>query len=92
MINRSWSKVRADLVGVNPPAIFGRFVDMDGKLSPFDAPLWKLPTVLTYTATGRTAWLMGVKAGVMPKPVKIPGTRSVAWRANDVREWVGGLK
>jgi predicted DNA-binding transcriptional regulator AlpA len=65
---------------------------MNEKLNPVDSPLWKLPTVLTYTATGRTAWLMGVKAGVMPKPVKIPGTRSVAWRANEVRDWVEGLK
>ncbi len=65
---------------------------MSEKLNPLVAPLWKLPTVLTYAATGRTAWLMGVKKGLMPQPVKIPGTRSVAWRAADVKAWVEGLK
>ncbi len=65
---------------------------MNRKLNPVDAPQWKLPTVLSYTATGRTAWLMGVKAGIMPKPLKIPGTRSVAWRAEDVKAWVEALK
>jgi predicted DNA-binding transcriptional regulator AlpA len=65
---------------------------MNGKINPYDAPLWKLPNVLTYAATGRTAWLMGVKKGLMPQPVKIPGTRSVAWRADDVKAWVEALK
>jgi predicted DNA-binding transcriptional regulator AlpA len=61
-------------------------------LDPIYAPLWKLPTVLSYTAMGRTAWLDGVKKGNMPAPVKMPGTRSVAWRAKKVRAWVEALK
>lgn len=69
------------------------FVDMTKlELNPLEAPLWKLPTVMAFTTIGRTAWLQGVKRGLMPQPLKIPGTRSVAWRANEVRDWVEGLK
>lgn len=65
---------------------------MTEKINPLEAPVWKLPSVLAYAATGRTAWLMGVKKGLMPKPVKIPGTRSVVWKAEEVKAWVEGLK
>ena len=32
---------------------------------------------------GRTTWLMGVKNGIYPKPVKL-SERTVAWRVEDV--------
>jgi prophage regulatory protein len=38
----------------------------------------------------RTAWLMGVKNGIYPKPIKI-GSHSVAWRVEDIRALVEAL-
>lgn len=32
---------------------------------------------------GRTTWLMGVKNGIYPKPVKL-SERTIAWRVEDV--------
>lgn len=58
----------------------------------FDIPLWRLTTVLAFVPVSQSTWLSGVSRGDMPKPVKIPGTSAVAWRAEEIRAWVGGLK
>jgi predicted DNA-binding transcriptional regulator AlpA len=58
----------------------------------FDSPLWRLPTVLAFVPISQSTWLSGVSRGDMPKPVKIPGTKAVAWRADEVRAWVNELQ
>jgi hypothetical protein len=35
----------------------------------------------------RSSWLIGVKSGKYPQPVKL-GARSVAWRAKDIRDLI----
>lgn len=58
----------------------------------FDIPLWRLTTVLAYVPVSQSTWLSGVAKGNMPKPVKIPGTSAVAWRSEEIMEWVKKLE
>lgn len=58
----------------------------------FETPLWRLTTVLAFVPVSQSTWLSGVSRGDMPKPVKIPGTSAVAWRAEEIRAWVDDLK
>ncbi|PPD49119.1 MAG: AlpA family transcriptional regulator [Methylobacter sp.] len=39
---------------------------------------------------GRTSFLMGVKSGKYPKPVKL-GERTTAWRVSDIRDLIEKL-
>ena len=48
--------------------------------------LIKLPEVLDRTAIGRTAWLVSVKKGQAPKPVRMG--RAVAWVEAEVDAWI----
>lgn len=57
----------------------------------FDSPLWRLKTVLAFIPVSQSTWLSGVSRGDMPKPVKIPGTSAVAWRSEDIKNWVKKL-
>jgi predicted DNA-binding transcriptional regulator AlpA len=61
------------------------------KVQNFDAPMWRLPTVLSFTGVSRTAWLDTVKSGAAPAPVRVPGRRIVLWPARDVKQWVEAL-
>ena len=38
----------------------------------------------------RGTWLMGVKLGLYPKPVRV-GKRAVAWRVEDIRDLIRSL-
>ena len=38
----------------------------------------------------RGTWLLGVKLGYYPKPVRI-GVRAVAWRVEDIRDLIRSL-
>lgn len=40
---------------------------------------------------GRTTWLMGVKNGDYPQPIKL-SPRTVAWRAEDIRQLIKDLE
>ena len=40
---------------------------------------------------GRTTWLMGVKSGDYPQPVKL-SPRTVAWRVEDIRQLIKNLE
>jgi predicted DNA-binding transcriptional regulator AlpA len=39
---------------------------------------------------GRTTWLMGVKNGDYPQPIKL-SPRTVAWRVEDIRQLIEDL-
>lgn len=45
--------------------------------------LLRLPEVIARIGVGRTTWLVGVRQGLYPKPVRI-GARAVAWRSTDI--------
>lgn len=55
-----------------------------------DSGLWKLDEVLDFVKLGRTRWLIGVRRGDFPAPVRL-STRRVAWRSADIRRFVAGL-
>ena len=45
--------------------------------------LLKLPDVLKQIPVSRSTWLLGVNAGIYPRPIQI-GPRAVAWRQSDL--------
>ena len=45
----------------------------------------RLPSILAVYPVSRTTWHTGVKSGRFPAPVRL-GARTVAWRAEDIRE------
>lgn len=50
----------------------------------------KLPQVLKVIPVSKSTWFRGIAAGKYPKPVKI-GTRSSAWRVEEIRECIANL-
>jgi len=40
---------------------------------------------------GRTTWLMGVKNGTYPKPVRL-SPRTVAWKISDIKQLIADLE
>jgi|UPI000372E757 predicted DNA-binding transcriptional regulator AlpA len=52
--------------------------------------LLKLPDVLAIVPVSETRWYEGIKAGIYPAQVRI-GSRSVAWRASDIKKLVDGF-
>lgn len=49
-----------------------------------DARLIRLPEVLRIYPLGKTSWYAGVKSGAFPRPVKLHGSRAVAWYEHQV--------
>jgi predicted DNA-binding transcriptional regulator AlpA len=62
------------------------------KVINFDSPLWRIDTVLAYVPISKSGWLNGVKLGNMPQPIKMPGSKAVAWRKENVQAWIAELK
>jgi predicted DNA-binding transcriptional regulator AlpA len=62
-----------------------------GKQPNPSAALWDLTTVLNEVNLSRSTWLKLCATGLAPKQRQIPGSRSVRWSADEVREWIGGL-
>lgn len=58
--------------------------------APTFSGLWPLRQVLEYTTIGRSQWLIGVKQGIYPSPVRL-SKRRIAWKAAEVRAFVEGL-
>jgi predicted DNA-binding transcriptional regulator AlpA len=52
---------------------------------------WRLPNVLKFTSIGRSTWLKMVKTGRAPKPIKLPGQRTVIWNAEEVKAWLESI-
>jgi len=51
--------------------------------------LWRLPRVIATTGISRSRIYALIKRGdVFPKPVRIPGTRCVAWRSDEIEEFI----
>ena len=48
--------------------------------------LLDLKATCTITTLSKTIIYELIRAGQFPKPLRIPGTRRVAWRASDVEE------
>lgn len=54
-----------------------------------DEAILRLPMVLALTGRSRSGFWAGVKAGTLPKPVKIGG-RAVGWRVGAIRQLLAG--
>jgi prophage regulatory protein len=54
--------------------------------------LLRLPAVLGMFPVSRSHWWAGIAAGHYPKPVRIPGSRCVAWRAEDIQTLIASAK
>ena len=52
--------------------------------------LWTLRQVIEYTTIGRSQWLIGVKQGIYPSPVRL-SKRRIAWKAAQVQAFIEGL-
>lgn len=52
--------------------------------------LLRLPTVLEITGLKKSTIYAGAKNGTFPKPVKV-GSRAVAWRSDEVKQWIDDL-
>lgn len=52
--------------------------------------LLRLPAVLEITGLKKSSIYAKVQQGTFPKPVRI-ALRAVAWRADEVKEWVDSL-
>lgn len=52
--------------------------------------LLKRPEVEAVTGLSRASIYSKIKAGTFPLPVRL-GSNSVAWRADDVDEWIANL-
>lgn len=50
--------------------------------------LWRLPRVLAATGLSRSALYRAVAEGSFPRPVRLGGTASVAWRSVEVVAWI----
>lgn len=49
--------------------------------------LMRAKEVLSYLPIKKSTWWAGVKEGIYPQPVRL-GTRTVAWRAQDIRKLI----
>ena len=49
------------------------------------------PPIPALIPIGRTTFLNGVKSGKFPKPVKTLGSRTTAWRVEDIRALLAEL-
>jgi prophage regulatory protein len=47
--------------------------------------LVRLNNVLLLFPVSRSKWWAGCSEGIYPAPVRLPGSRCVAWRAEDIR-------
>jgi len=56
-----------------------------------DEAVLRLPLVLALTGRSYSGFWAGVKAGTLPKPVKIGG-RAVGWRVGDIRKLLASFK
>ena len=45
----------------------------------------RLPQVLNVVPVSRSSWLRGIESGIYPRPIKLGGQRSVAWKSSDIR-------
>ena len=52
--------------------------------------LWSLSEVLSRFPVGRTTWLVGVRRGNFPAPVRL-SPRRVAWRPDDIQALIERL-
>lgn len=59
----------------------------DNKFSP-RMTLWRLDAVMEITGLKRSTLYNLVERELFPKPVKIPGTRLVAWLSTDIENWI----
>lgn len=50
----------------------------------------RLRDVLAFIPVSQSAWYKGIQEGIYPKGVKL-GVRSVAWKAEDIRELIDKL-
>ncbi len=55
-----------------------------------ESRLLRLPAVLTLTGLKKSSIYAKAHKGTFPKPVKL-GSRAVAWRSNEVRQWIDDL-
>ncbi len=55
-----------------------------------DSRLLRLPAVLTITGLKKSSIYAKSKKGTFPKPVKL-GPRAVAWRSDEVNQWIDSL-
>jgi len=62
--------------------------DGDRRQSP--AVLWSLSEVLDRLSLGRSTWLVGVRRGIYPAPVRL-SPRRVAWRPDDIQALIERL-
>lgn len=53
--------------------------------------LLRLPKVLDLVAMQRSAWYERVKDGRAPRPVRLGGSRAVAWREEEILSWIAEL-
>ena len=53
----------------------------------FDYYLMRLPDVLSVTGLGKSSLYKKIKEGTFPSPVSL-GARAVAFKSNDVEEWI----
>lgn len=50
--------------------------------------LLRMPAVLERTGLSKSTLDRRMKAGQFPRPVKLAGTRLVAWRSDDIARWI----
>lgn len=60
---------------------------VESQQQPRPRRLIRLPEVLVRTGIGRTSWLVAVRAGSAPAPVRI-GARAVAWDEAAIEQWI----
>ena len=53
-----------------------------------DDRLLDLSEVRQLVPVSRTVVWKWRKAGTFPSPVRLPGSRRIAWRASDIRRWI----
>ncbi len=53
--------------------------------------LSRLPEVLKIIPVSRAAWYRGIQQGIYPKPVKLSGGRTSAWRNSDLLDLIEQL-
>lgn len=61
---------------------------MSTSISSYQLPekgLVRLNQVLLLFPVSRSKWWSGCSEGIYPAPVRIPGSRCVAWRTEDIR-------
>ncbi len=50
----------------------------------------RLPTVLSFIPTSKSAWYEGIAKGLYPAPIKL-SERTSAWRVEDIRKLIAEL-